>query len=80
VSSPKGTKLWDDFKNLKKLRDRIIHLKNNDITSSGPDIDTVWGILIRSQKINFPKQAHELIGHYISNQEGHRWFKKYPYY
>ncbi len=79
VKTPNGTKLWENYQHLKKLRDRIIHLKSIDITASGPETKTIWGDLLRNQKTDFPRQVFDLIGHYISKEEGHRWFKKFPY-
>jgi hypothetical protein len=79
VKTPKGTKLWENYQNLKKLRDRLIHLKSRDMSASGPEIKTIWGDLMRNQKTDFTKQVHELIGHFISKETGHRWYKKFPY-
>jgi hypothetical protein len=79
VKTPSGTKIWDNFQNIKKLRDRLIHLKSSDTTASGPDIKTIWGDLIRNKKVDFTKQAHQIIGHYIDKKEGFRWHKKFPY-
>lgn len=79
VKTPIGTKLWDNYQNLKKLRDRLIHLKSSDMTAKGPEIKTIWGDLMRNKKTDFSTQVHELIGHFISKETGHRWFKKFPY-
>ena len=79
VKSPIGTKDWDNFQNIKKLRDRLIHLKSSDTSASGPEIKTIWGDLIRNKKTDFSKQSHQIIGHYIGKKEGFRWHKKFPY-
>jgi len=79
VKTPCGTKSWDNFQNVKKLRDRLIHLKSSDTTASGPEIKTIWGDLIRNKKVDFVKHAHQIVGHYIDKKEGFRWHKKYPY-
>lgn len=79
VKTPCGTKIWDNFQHMKKLRDRLIHLKSSDTTASGPEIKTVWGDLIRNKGIDFTKQSHQIIGHYIDKKEGFRWHKKFPY-
>ena len=42
VISPKNTPCWSNFKELKKLRDRIVHMKANDRRSSGPELPTLW--------------------------------------
>lgn len=46
--SPKGTRCWRDYKELKDARDRIIHMKTEDRKSSGPEVDTVWKAIICS--------------------------------
>jgi len=79
VKSPIGTKLWEKFQHHKKIRDRLIHLKSSDMSASGPEIKTIWGDLIRNQKVNYSEQSHQLIGHYFSKNGGSRWFKKFPY-
>lgn len=48
INSPKGNKMWNNFQNLKKLRDRIIHLKSEDRKSTDPQIDTIWRELFAS--------------------------------
>ena len=79
VNTPSGTKVWENYQHLKKLRDRLVHLKSNDMTASGPEIKTIWGDLIRNQQVEFSMQVHELIGYYISKGASSRWFKKFPY-
>jgi len=44
-TSPKGSRSWQDYRQLKKTRDRIIHMKTEDCKSSGPELDTVWKAL-----------------------------------
>lgn len=46
--SPKGTRCWRDYRELKDARDRIIHMKTEDRKSSGPEVDTVWKAIILS--------------------------------
>jgi hypothetical protein len=80
VTSPStNTELWDKFLHLKQLRDRLIHLKSADMRANGPETETIWGDLLREHKTDFVSQAHALIGHFISNKNGFRWFKKFPY-
>ncbi|RUO73173.1 hypothetical protein [Idiomarina ramblicola] len=47
VKSPKMHKSWSEFKKLKRLRDRIIHMKSQDRISSGPENDTLWHQLLK---------------------------------
>ena len=78
ISSPKRTKLWQNYRKLKKMRDRIIHLKKVDRSPSGTENESVWGMMLRSHGEPFCDQAHLLIGHYKPAGE-RRWFQEYPY-
>jgi len=81
VDSPKNDKdLWKNFIKHKGLRDRLIHLKSVDMNSSGPEINTIWGDLLRHHKTDFVTNSHKLIGHFIEHKNGSRWFKKFPYW
>jgi hypothetical protein len=77
VKSPKGKKIWEKFRHLEKLRDRLIHLKSTDMQPSGPENKSIWGDLIRNHQTNFSEQAHELMGHYLAGKQSPRWFKKF---
>ncbi len=80
VNSPNnGSEMWKKFELHRKLRNRLIHLKSIDMTSTGPEIETIWGDLLRNHKTDFVSQAHSLIGHFIGTKNGFRWFKKFPY-
>ena len=79
VDSPTGTKEWNEYDVLQKLRDRIIHLKSSDTIPSTKVTKTIWGDLIRHQNTDFPVQAHALIGHFLEKGKEHRWFKMFPY-
>jgi hypothetical protein len=79
VGSPKGLHIWRDYKKLKNLRNRIIHLKMIDRQSTGPEIKTVWGDMLRNSKIPFSDNAHNLMGHFGSTVTERRWYGKYPY-
>ena len=79
VKTPKGTALWQKYKTLKKLRDRLIHLKSQDTKSGGPESKTIWGELMKYRDYNFANDAHQLIGHYFVKTHKPRWFRLYPY-
>lgn len=78
VTSPKGKKLWQHYKLLKSMRDRIIHLKTVDRSSSGPEHESVWGMMLRSHGVPFCDYAHALMGHYLL-AANRRWHHEYPY-
>lgn len=46
-SSPRQSRCWSAYKNLKQCRDRLIHLKTADGKSSLADVDTIWKMLFR---------------------------------
>jgi hypothetical protein len=63
VDSPKGSKCWQGYKELKTIRDRIIHMKKEDRGSSGPEIPTLWHEIF---KVNSPHiQAKEVIDYFV---------------
>jgi hypothetical protein len=47
VKTPKGTAVWQEYIQLKKLRDRIIHMKSDDRKSTGPEENTIWHELFK---------------------------------
>lgn len=78
VRSPKGKKLWQDYKLLKRMRDRIIHLKTIDRSASGPERESVWGMMLQSHEKPFCDYAHAMMGHYLTVLN-RRWHREYPY-
>jgi hypothetical protein len=78
LPSPKGKVTWENYRAIKKIRDRIIHVKTIDRRASGPEDETLWGTMLREHATPFCDYAHAIIGHYKS-VEGRRWFRKYPY-
>ncbi len=78
VSSPKGKTPWQQYKLLKSMRDRIIHLKTVDRSPSGPEQESVWGMMLRSHGEPFCDYAHAMMGHYLP-ASNRRWLREYPY-
>jgi hypothetical protein len=76
VKSPAGTKVWDGYLNIRKIRDRLIHLKSVDRKSSGPDFQTIWGLMLAERESNFVLSAYLIIGSYPSLVKDRRWFRK----
>ncbi len=79
VDSPKGLHIWRDYKNLKGWRDRIIHLKMVDRQARGPEVESIWGDMLRNAKKPFCDNAHKIMGHYGPKVTDRRWHQKYPY-
>lgn len=78
VKSPKGnSKCWEDYRRLKKLRDRITHMKSEDRKSAQPDVDTVWHALVDSEPPF--KQALAVIGYFAPHlKAAPRWLQECP--
>ncbi|RLL51172.1 hypothetical protein D8Y20_09920 [Mariprofundus sp. EBB-1] len=77
LKSPKGNQSWQGYQKLKKVRDRIIHMKKEDRRSSGPEIPTLWHELF---KVGSPfVQAKDIIDYFIKAVEpSPRWHNEYP--
>ena len=76
VQSPKGKRCWTGYRNLKKVRDRIVHMKSEDRRSSGPDVPTLWHDVFKIEPPH--KQAIELIEFFVgSGGRRPRWHKEY---
>ena len=78
VASPKGKRPWQQYRLLKNMRDRIIHLKSIDRSPSGSESESVWGMMLRSHAEPFCDYAHALMGHYAP-ASNRRWYREYPY-
>ncbi|KIR18125.1 hypothetical protein PFLU4_15140 [Pseudomonas fluorescens] len=77
-SSPKGGRSWQGYKQLKSVRDRIIHMKTDDRRSSGPETNTVWQAIILTPAPHLSAKA--VIDHFVSvMKETPSWHKRFPY-
>ena len=77
--SPKGGVHWRNFQRLKKIRNRIIHLKGAD---RGNSVDkSLWEEMLDPVACDFGNQMHDLIGYYVPHVIGlnFRWFYKWPH-
>ena len=76
IDSPKGSKCWQGYRDLKTTRDRIIHMKKEDRRSSGPEIPTLWHKLL---KLNAPYiQAKKVIDYFVKRTGSQpRWHSEY---
>ncbi len=71
--SPKGTRSWESYRQLKNVRDRIVHMKTADRKSSGPDLDTVWKVILLTPAPHL--LTRQILEHFISAmEEKPRWF------
>lgn len=75
-ASPKGMRCWQDYKQLKDARDRIIHMKTEDRKSSGPDVDTVWKAIILTPAPHLA--AKEIIDHFVKAMKSQpQWHSRF---
>jgi len=67
VETPKGRdRSWQGFKDLKDIRDRLIHMKSDDRKSSGPDAKTIWTDLMKTEPPY--KQAFAIVKYFIGDE------------
>lgn len=78
VDTPKGTRVWERFKKLKKARNATVHLKGTDILYAGQDsVDNgspLASTFLQNDPLDFPRYALQMIGHFGPPKDGGRWF------
>lgn len=76
-SSPKGTRCWQGYRQLKATRDRIVHMKTLDRRSSGPEVESVWKAIILSPSPHLA--AKDVIDHFaVHMQDKPAWYMNFP--
>lgn len=78
VESPKGKKVWEQFKALKSARDATVHLKNSDVYYGGKFSDggtPLFSVFFQESVLEFPAYALNMIEHFGPPAEGSQWFK-----
>jgi hypothetical protein len=81
IDSFKGTKKWEEYLELKNIRDRIIHLKSNDTqyNKKGNPYKHLWNDLINNGEIkDYTKIAKGLIEYFYKDKKP-RWLNKCPF-
>jgi hypothetical protein len=77
-SSPKGGRSWHGYRQLKNVRNRIIHMKTDDRRSSGAETESVWHAIILAPAPHLAVKA--VIDHFVSAmKEKPGWHKNFPY-
>lgn len=79
--SPKGSVVWEGFVHLRRLRNRIVHLKKKDrVRSKGDDLypDSIWKDLLDPQQRNYPEIAKDMILHFKEKESTH-WLRYCPF-
>lgn len=81
IQSFKGTSLWEEYLDLKKIRDRLIHLKTIDTeyNRTGDPYNHLWNDLINNGEIiNYSIKAKKIIEYFLKNKKP-RWFIDCPF-
>jgi hypothetical protein len=78
VPSPKGTKLWEDYVRLTRIRNRLIHLKSKDLRESGPDsaAEYLWTHILAEDVKFFPQYSAMIMGHFLQKDRP-RWLSRF---
>jgi hypothetical protein len=82
IISPKGRKVWLNFKKLKHARDSIVHLKSSDqypnrSVLGAVDKDSLYFVFLNNKMTFFPKAAIAMIQHFfVDSKEMPRWLEK----
>ena len=80
VPSPKGTETWQDYIELKRIRDRVVHMKSADrATSKHHNLypDSIWNELLAPVQPNYPLIAKQMIAVFADPEKTH-WLKFSP--
>jgi len=75
LKSPKGKKVWQNFRELKRVRDTTMHLKSYDALNRDIDEESLFYQFFRLEVDKFPKFAFKLIEYFIVPQQSPRWFE-----
>ncbi len=79
--TPKGSKTWENYVHLRRLRHRIVHIKSVDrARSKGDNLfpDSIWSILLDPKQPNYPLIAKNMILHFRGKEDTH-WLKYCPF-
>jgi hypothetical protein len=80
IQSPKGTKIWQDFNELKNIRDRIIHIKTSDRNFGGYDDKSIWNVILSKPLIKTYDTAKNMMYYFLKpKNKTPRWFDKCPF-
>jgi hypothetical protein len=77
VQSPKGLQVWEQFKEIKKVRDAAVHLKAADVYYVDTHLTAEKPLLsafFQENVLQFPQYALDMIEHFGPPQEGSQWF------
>jgi len=81
LETAKGKEVWENYKKLEGLRNRIIHLKSIDISHSTKDNrfpESIWKELLDPNQFNYPLIAKKMIMYFLNNVNLPHWIKYCP--
>ena len=79
--TPKGLSIWGGYVHLRRLRDRIIHMKSHDrARSKGDNLypDSIWSELLHPEQRDYPIIAKSMLLHFRDKDDIH-WLKYCPF-
>jgi hypothetical protein len=77
LPSPKGTKVWKDFRELKIVRDSTVHLKlSKEQSDSSIDRESLFFRFLNNPPSKFPKYAYNMVSYFFSKTDKPRWLMK----
>lgn len=80
IKTPRKKQVWSNFKQLKKIRDRLIHPKTKDLHSTGVTDTSIWNIIASKNLENPSLHAKNIISYFIATMQNKpRWFIKLPF-
>src|SRR5262249_40364648 len=75
VASPKGTKVWQDYRRLKDVRDSTVHLKADDQYIRGrPDKESLYYRFLNASPMDFVLTAMAMVRHFCAASP-ERWLQ-----
>lgn len=75
--TPKGTHCWQNYKQLKDVRNQIIHMKTSDRKSSGPEVKTIWKSIFLTPAPHLSAMA--VIDYFVKNMTNKpQWHQRCP--
>ena len=82
MASPKGKRVWQDFDNLKKVRDAVTHLKYHDQRGAakailGGDSGSVFYRMVNGDYDEIPRTAVTVLDYFTKPTGTPRWLR-YP--
>ena len=80
--TPKGSKVWTDYVLLRRLRDRLVHLKSIDRAHSKADNlfpKSIWSELLAPKQPNFPLIAKKMMLHFFDENNSYHWLRNCPF-